>query len=151
LYDRVKKSGVGALFIPVNANWHAVLLYRLSHLLFKLRVPLIPHFIYWLNYLLFSVEIHYKAQIGKKFTIGHTVGVVIGNQVVIGDNCTIYSGAVLGARGGRNAMPMVGDNVLIGTGAKLLGCLTVGNNAKIGANSVVIKDVEAGAVIMVKQ
>lgn len=140
-----------AVVLPVNANWHAVSLYRLAHLLYRLKIPLMPHVLYWLNYVLFGVEIHYKAKIGRKLTLGHTSGIVIGKDVVIGDYCTIYSGAVLGARRHKSGMPKLGNHVLVGTGAKILGNIQIGDNVKIGAGTILMRNVPDRSTVYATQ
>ena len=90
-----------------------------------------------------GIEIHPAAKIGKNLFIDHGMGVVIGETAEIGDNCTIYQGATLGGTGKEHNKrhPTLGDNVVVGAGARVLGNITVGNNVKIGANSVVLKDI----------
>lgn len=94
-----------------------------------------------------GIEIHPQAKIGKNLFIDHGTGVVIGQTAIIGDNCTIYHGVTLGGKGdavhGEKRHPTIGNNVVIGSGAQVLGAITVGDNARIGANSVVTGDVEA--------
>ena len=93
--------------------------------------------------LMTGIEIHPAAKIGKNLFIDHGMGVVIGETAVVGDNCTIYQGVTLGGTGKEHNKrhPTLGDNVVVGAGAKVLGNITIGNNVKIGANSVVLKDV----------
>lgn len=148
--NRLKNSSFLNYLLPVNVNWHVLFIYRASNFLYRSKVPLIPHFLYWLNYVLFSCEIHYKSSIGKRFKISHSVGVVIGSKVKIGNDCNIYSGVVLGARGNSRKMPNIGDNVIIGTGAKVLGDINIGSFSRIGANVVVVKNLSPESIMVSK-
>lgn len=122
---------------------HAVLIYRLSHLLWqanwKLTARILSAFGRWLT----NVDIHPGARIGESFFIDHGAGVVIGETTEIGNNVTIYHGVTLGGTSWNREKrhPTLGDNVLVGAGAKVLGAITLGNNVRVGANSVVVKDV----------
>ncbi len=122
---------------------HALIGYRVSRFFYKLRLRFLARLI--MNWTRFrtGIEIHPAAQIGKNLFIDHGMGVVIGETSVIGNNCTIYQGATLGGTGKEHNKrhPTLGDNVVVGAGAKVLGNITIGNNVKIGANSVVLKDV----------
>ena len=97
-----------------------------------------------------GVEIHPAAQIGKHFFIDHAMGVVIGETTIIGDNCTLYQGVTLGGTGNETGKrhPTLGNNVVVGTGAKVLGNIRIGNNVKIGGNSVVVKDVPDNCTVV---
>ena len=126
---------------------HAVLFYRLSHWLYKKRrfliARLISQFARWIT----GIEIHPGAKIGAGLFIDHGMGVVIGETTEIGNNVTIYQGVTLGGTGKDKGKrhPTIGDDVIIGSGAKVLGPIIVENEAKIGANSVVLKDVPSKA------
>jgi len=126
---------------------HAVLAYRLTHFLYKHKLFFLARLISQLSRFFTGIEIHPGAKIGKGLFIDHGMGVVIGETAEVGDNVTIYHGVTLGGTGKHKGKrhPTIGDNVLIGTGAKILGPITVGNNAKIGANSVVLHNVQEGA------
>ena len=97
-----------------------------------------------------GVEIHPAAQIGKHFFIDHAMGVVIGETTIVGDNCTLYQGVTLGGTGNETGKrhPTLGNNVTVGTGAKVLGNITIGDNVKIGGNSVVVKDVPSDCTVV---
>jgi len=122
---------------------HAVVLYRLSHRWWqadwKLAARVLAAMARWLT----NVDIHPGAQIGRRFFIDHGAGVVIGEASEIGNDVTIYHGVTLGGTtwNKEKRHPTLGDNVLIGAGAKILGAITLGNNVRVGANSVVTKDV----------
>jgi serine O-acetyltransferase len=128
----------------------ALLAHRVSHALHEARVPLIPGLLANLMKTVTGVEIHPAARIGRGLFIDHGSGVVIGETAQVGDHVTMYQGVTLGgtgfARGKRH--PTVGDQVMIGSGAKLLGPVVVGARSKIGANSVVIHDVPADATVV---
>ncbi len=122
---------------------HALIGYRISHFFYKLKLKFLARFIMNCTRFRTGIEIHPAASIGKNLFIDHGMGVVIGETSVIGDNCTIYQGATLGGTGKEHSKrhPTLGDNVVVGAGAKVLGNIVIGNNVKIGANSVVLKDV----------
>lgn len=122
------------------AGFWAIMFHRLTHLLWKIKIPLFPRFISQLTRFFTGVEIHPGAKIGKGFFIDHGMGVVIGETTEIGQNCVIFHNVTLGGTGKhkKKRHPTVGDNVLIGTGATLLGPLHVGNNVCIGANTFII-------------
>ncbi len=136
--------GVGAFEILTGwAGVQAILAHRVAHALWDSQVPLFPRVIAYASRAVTGVEIHPAAKIGSDFFIDHGSGVVIGETTEIGDRVTLYQGVTLGgtgfARGKRH--PTLSDGVTVGSGAKLLGPVTVGANAKVGANTVVIEDV----------
>jgi serine O-acetyltransferase len=143
--------GVGSS--EILAIWpgvHAVLAHRVAHALFDAHVPLLPRLIAGVARLLTGIEIHPAARIGRGLFIDHGMGVVIGETAEIGDDVTLYQGVTLGGTGfacGKRH-PTVQDNVTIGSGAKLLGPITVGHGSKIGANSVVIHDVPPNSTVV---
>jgi serine O-acetyltransferase len=126
---------------------HAISLHRLSHRLWNAGFKWLARFCSHLGRWLTGIEIHPGAQIGRRFFIDHGMGVVIGETSEIGDDCTLYHGVTLGGttwnKGKRH--PTLGDGVVVGAGAKILGPLNVGANAKVGSNAVVVKDVPPGA------
>lgn len=129
---------------------HAVAYHRLAHRIWKWRLRwlarMVSQFARWVT----GIEIHPGARIGRRFFIDHGMGVVIGETAEIGDNCTLYHGVTLGGTSWRNEKrhPTLGNNVVVGAGAKLLGPIVVADNARIGSNSVVVKDVPAGATVV---
>jgi serine O-acetyltransferase len=136
--------GIGTLEILTGwAGVQALLAHRVAHALWEAEVPLVPRTIAYTSRSVTGVEIHPAASIGSDFFIDHGSGVVIGETTEIGDRVTLYQGVTLGgtgfARGKRH--PTLQDDVTVGSGAKLLGPVTVGRNAKVGANTVVIEDV----------
>jgi len=124
-------------------GFHAILFHRIAHALYKRKFVLLPRLISQFSRFLTGIEIHPGAKIGEGLFIDHGSGVVIGETAEIGNNVTIYQGVTLGGTGKEKGKrhPTIGDNVVIGAGAKILGSLKVGNNVKIGAGSVVVKPV----------
>jgi serine O-acetyltransferase len=136
--------GIGTLEILTGwAGVQALLAHRVAHALWDAEVPLVPRTIAYASRAITGVEIHPAARIGSDFFIDHGSGVVVGETAEIGDRVTLYQGVTLGgtgfARGKRH--PTLEDDVTVGSGAKLLGPVTVGQNAKVGANTVVIENV----------
>ncbi len=143
--------GVGSL--EILATWpgvHALLAHRVAHALYGVGVPLLPRMIALTARAVTGIEIHPAAEIGNGFFIDHGMGVVIGETAEIGDDVTLYQGVTLGGTGFATGKrhPTVQDNVTIGSGAKLLGPITVGHGSKIGANSVVIHDVPPNSTVV---
>ena len=126
---------------------HALIAYRISHFLYTKKLFFLARLISQIARFITGIEIHPGAKIGKGLVIDHGMGVVIGETAEIGDNVLLYHGVTLGGTGKDKGKrhPTVGDNVIIGSGAKVLGAIFIGSNAKIGANSVVLKDVPEGA------
>jgi serine O-acetyltransferase len=143
--------GVGSLEILINwGGVQAILAHRVAHALHEAGVPVAPMAVAYTSRAVTGVEIHPAARIGEDFFIDHGSGVVIGETAEIGDRVTLYQGVTLGgtgfARGKRH--PTVEDDVTIGSGAKLLGPITVGHRAKVGANTVVIEDVPVDSTVV---
>ena len=128
----------------------AILLYRVSHLFWVLKVPFIPRYLSDIGRQISQIEIHPGAKIGKEFFIDHGGSIVIGETSIIGNNVTIYQGVTLGGTSLKKVKrhPTIGNNVVIGAGAKILGPVIIGNNVKIGANSVVTIDVPDNSVVV---
>ena len=128
-------------------GFHALLFHRLAHWLWNFRLRWLGRFVSHLARWLTGIEIHPGAVIGRRFFIDHGMGVVIGETAEIGDDCTLYHGVTLGGtswnKGKRH--PTLGNGVVVGAGAKILGPIVVGDGAKIGSNAVVVKEVPAGA------
>ena len=129
---------------------HAALLHRIAHPLFKAGVPLIPRLISQTARWLTGIEIHPGATIGRRFFIDHGMGVVIGETAEIGDDVLIYQGVTLGGTGKESGKrhPTLGNNVVVGGGAKVLGNIKIGNYARIGAGSVVIHSVPDNSTVV---
>lgn len=122
---------------------HALLLHRLAHFLFRRRLVVLPRLISQFGRFMTGIEIHPGARIGKGLFIDHGMGVVIGETTEIGDNVTLYQGVTLGGRGMEKGKrhPTIGHNVLIGAGAKVLGPITIGEGARLGAGAVILRSV----------
>ncbi len=135
------------LFYP---GLHALRLHRTANFLWRYRLRFLARGLSFLNRFLTNIEIHPGATIGRRFFIDHGAGVVIGGTAEIGDDVLMYQGVVLGGttlkKGKRH--PTVGNNVVIGTGAVALGAITIGDGARIGSGSVVVKSVPAGATVV---
>ena len=129
---------------------HALWLHRLAHPLYAHGVPLVPRWISQASRFLTGIEIHPGAEVGESFFIDHGSGVVIGETTEVGDNVTLYQGVTLGGTGKETGKrhPTLGDNVVVGAGAKLLGSIKVGDNARIGAGSVVVHDVPRNSTVV---
>ena len=129
---------------------HAVLIHRVSHKLWRAGLKWAARFLAHIARFLTGIEIHPGATIGRRFFIDHGMGVVIGETAEIGDDCTLYHGVTLGGttweKGKRH--PTLENGVVIGAGAKVLGPLNVGANARIGSNAVVVRDVPANATVV---
>ncbi len=133
--------------IMFNSGLHAVLWYRVAHALHRMKVPIIPTALMTCVRLICDIEIHHAAKLGPGFFIDHGSGVVIGETSEAGADCLLYQGATLGGTGKEKGKrhPTLGDGVVVGAGAKILGAITIGDYAKIGANAVVLRDVPAHA------
>lgn len=122
---------------------HAVFWYRIAHFLYKIKFKLLAEIIMYIVRAVLNIEIHPAAKIGKRLFIDHGTGVVIGETSVIGDDVTIYHGVTLGGTGKHHGIrhPQIGNHVVIGAGAKILGPIKIGNHVSIGAGAVVVNDV----------
>lgn len=145
---------------PAARNWlevlfcypgfQALLMHRFSHWLHHLGLPFIPRLLSHIARFLTGIEIHPGATIGRSVFIDHGMGVVIGETAIIGDYALIYQGVTLGGTGKQSGKrhPTVGENVVVGTGAKVLGNIQIGNNVRIGAGSVVLRDVPSDCTVV---
>jgi serine O-acetyltransferase len=131
-------------------GFHAVVWYRVSHWLWKKKFRLVARFISQVSRFFNGVEIHPGATIGQRFFIDHGMGVVIGETATIGDYVTIYHGVTLGGTTSHDGIrhPQVGNGVIIGSGAQILGAIHIGDGARIGSNAVVLKDVPVNATMV---
>lgn len=129
---------------------HAIILHRLAHFLYNKGFVILARLISEFSRFITGIEIHPGAKIGKRLFIDHGMGVVIGETAEIGDNCTIYQGVTLGGTGKEKGKrhPTIGNNVVIGAGAKILGPFKVGDNSKIGAGAVVLKEVLPNSTVV---
>jgi serine O-acetyltransferase len=133
--------------VTTYPGFHAIVIHRLSHRLWGMGLKWLARFLSHITRWLTGIEIHPGATIGRRFFIDHGMGVVIGETAEIGDDCTLYHGVTLGGtswhKGKRH--PTLMSGVVVGAGAKILGPITIGREAKIGSNAVVVKDVPDGA------
>jgi len=150
VFDRDPAARSWLEIILAYPGLHAVWVHRLAHRLWTWRLKLLARVFSQLARWFTGIEIHPGAQIGRRFFIDHGMGVVIGETAEIGDDCTLYHGVTLGGttwlKGKRH--PTLGNNVVVGAGAKILGPITIGENARVGSNSVVVKDVPPGATVV---
>ncbi|MGC9505586.1 serine O-acetyltransferase [Baaleninema sp.] len=145
---------------PAARNWlevlfcypglQALMLHRVAHWLYHIGLPFLPRLISHLSRFITGIEIHPGATIGEGVFIDHGMGVVIGETAIIGDGCLIYQGVTLGGTGKESGKrhPTLGENVVVGAGAKVLGNLQIGNNVRIGAGSVVLRDVPSDCTVV---
>lgn len=129
---------------------HALVAYRFAHRLYKWNIPLVPRVISYLTRIITGIEIHPGAEIGRRFFIDHGEGVVIGETTIIGNDVLIYQQVTLGGTGKESGKrhPTLGNNVIVGAGAKVLGNITIGDNVRIGAGSVVVEDVPEHSTVV---
>ena len=147
-YDPAAKSFLEILLLYPGPR--AVFFHRVAHFCYNLKLFFLARLIADLSRTITGIEIHPGAVIGQRLVIDHGVGCVIGETAIIGNDCIIFHGVTLGGLkfDPVKRHPTIGDRVLIGTGAKVLGPITVGNDARIGANAVVMKDVPEGKIIV---
>lgn len=129
---------------------HAILLYRLSHWLWGAHCRFLARFVSQIARWLTGVEIHPAAQIGRRLVIDHGTGIVVGATTVIGDDCLLYQGVTLGGTGVMQGKrhPTLGSNVMVGSGAKVLGSIFIGDNSRVASNAVVLKDVPENSTVV---
>jgi len=146
--DPAAKSTLEVLFC--YPGLHALLAHRLAHFFFRRGLVLLPRMISNLSRFITGIEIHPGARIGESFFIDHGMGVVIGETTEIGSNVTLYQGVTLGGTGKETGKrhPTIGNNVVVGAGAKVLGPIEVGENSRIGAGSVVLQHAPANATVV---
>ena len=148
-----KKDPASGSFLEVLLCYpglHAIIFHKFAHLLYRIKIPLLPRFISHIARWLTGVEIHPGARFGKRVFIDHGKGVVIGETAEVGDNVVIYQGVTLGGTSTKKVKrhPTLGNNIVVGCGAKILGNIKIGDNCQIGANSVVLKDVPLNSTVV---
>lgn len=150
VFDRDPAATSFVEVLLTYSGLHALIFYRITHILWKNRIPLLPRWISQFGKFITGIEIHPGAEIGKELFIDHGMGVVIGETTIIGDGVTLYQGVTLGGTGKEKGKrhPTIGNNVVVGTGAKVLGNITIGDNSYVGANAVVIKDVPPNSTVV---
>jgi serine O-acetyltransferase len=146
--DPAAKDAIEVLLL--YQGLHALVVYRVAHFLYRHGMFFLARYLSQVGRFFTGIEIHPGAQIGKNLFIDHGMGVVIGETAVIGDNVTIYQGVTLGGTGKEKGKrhPTVGNSVVVGTGAQVLGNITIGDNSYIGANAVVVKDVPPNSTVV---
>jgi serine O-acetyltransferase len=147
-HDPAVKNVIEILF--AYPGFHARQFHRVAHTLLKWHIPFIPRWISHISRFLTGIEIHPGALIGKRFFIDHGMGVVIGETTEIGDNVLLYQGVTLGGTSlqKKKRHPTLGNNVVVGAGAKIIGAITIGDNVKVGSGSVVITSAPPNATVV---
>lgn len=150
IYEKDPAANNVAEVIFCYPGFQALLSHRIAHKLAYWKIPFIPRYISYLTRIITGIEIHPKAQIGERFFIDHGEGVVIGETAIIGNDVLIYQQVTLGGTGSEHGKrhPTIGNNVIIGAGAKVLGNITIGDNVRIGAGSVVIDNVPDNCTVV---
>lgn len=146
--DPAARNLIEVLF--TYSGLHAIIFYRIARVLHQAHLPLVPRYLMMLARWFTGIEIHPGAVIGRGLFIDHGMGVVIGETAVIGDNVTIFQGVTLGGTGKERGKrhPTIGNRVVIGAGAKILGNITIGDDSMIGANAVVIREVPQHSTVV---
>ena len=136
--------------ILLYQGFHVLIFHKIAHFLYEYKLYFLARLVSQFGRFITGIEIHPGAKIGKRLFIDHGMGIVIGETATIGNDCTIYHGVTLGGTGKekKKRHPDIGDNVMIGCGAKVLGPIKIGANVKIGANAVVLKDVEKNTTVV---
>ena len=136
--------------ILLYQGFHVLIFHKIAHFLYEYKLYFLARFVSQFARFITGIEIHPGAKIGKRLFIDHGMGIVIGETATIGNDCTIYHGVTLGGTGKekKKRHPDIGNNVMIGCGAKVLGPIKIGDNVKIGANAVVLKDVEKNTTVV---
>ena len=136
--------------ILLYPGFHAILFHRIAHFIYSKNLFFLARLISQISRHITGIEIHPGAEIGKRLFIDHGMGIVIGETTTIGNDCTIFHNVTLGGTGKdkNKRHPDLGNDVIVGTGAKILGPIKIGNNVKIGANSVVLKDVPDNVTVV---
>ena len=134
----------------VYPGFHILIFHRFAHFLYTYKLFFLARFVSQLGKFFTGIEIHPGAKIGNNLFIDHGTGIVIGETATIGDNCTIYHDVTLGGTGKDKYKrhPDIGNNVMIGTGTKILGPIKIGDNVKVGANSTILKDVPSNVTVV---
>lgn len=150
VFDRDPAARNSFEVLTTYPGLHALLFHRFAHSLWNMRLRWIARMISALSRWLTGIEIHPGAVIGRRFFIDHGMGVVIGETAEIGDDCTLYHGVTLGGTSWKKGKrhPTLGNNVVVGAGAKVLGPIKLGDGTRVGSNAVVVKDIPAGATVV---
>ena len=148
VFERDPAARNGLEVLLAYPGFHAIFIHRINHALWNWHIPVFPRLVSHLGRFFTGIEIHPAAKIGAGFFIDHGMGVVIGETAEVGENCLLYQGVTLGGTGKEKGKrhPTLGNNVVVGAGAKVLGAIAIGNNVIIGANSVILKPVPDNAI-----
>lgn len=146
-YDPAAKSSAEVFLLYPGVK--AIFFHRIAHDLYSAKLYFLARLISEISRLLTGIEIHPGAKIGKRLVIDHGMGIVIGETSIVGDDCLIFHGVTLGGKSfeDKKRHPTIGNKVILGAGAKILGNITIGDNSVVGANSVVTHDVPSGVVV----
>ncbi len=150
IYEKDPAANNLAEIIFCYPGFQALLMHRIAHKLAYWKIPFLPRYISYWTRIFTGIEIHPRASIGNRFFIDHGEGVVIGETAIIGDDVLVYQQVTLGGTGSEHGKrhPTLGNNVIVGAGAKVLGNITIGDNVRIGAGSVVIEDVPSNSTVV---
>jgi serine O-acetyltransferase len=150
IFDRDPAARSFPEVLLTYSGLHALIFHRIAHVALKAHLPFFPRWLSQTGKFFTGIEIHPGAHIGKGLFIDHGMGVVIGETAMIGDNVTLYQGVTLGGTGKEKGKrhPTLGDNIVVGAGAKVLGNIAIGDNSYIGANAVVINDVPPNSTVV---
>ncbi|MEW6528966.1 MAG: serine O-acetyltransferase EpsC [Candidatus Micrarchaeota archaeon] len=152
--DPALKFGINAVEVLLYPGIHAIYAYRIANFLYKLKVPFVPRLISQIAKFFTGIEIHPGATIGRRFFIDHGSSIVIGETSEIGDDVMMYHEVTLGGHGwwidekGQKRHPTIGNNVILGVGCKILGPIKIGDNSKIGACALVLRDVPPNSIVV---
>jgi len=148
VFDRDPAARSGIEVIIAYSGFHAIVFHRINHLLWNAGIPVLPRFFSNIVRFLTGIEIHPAAKIAPGLVIDHGTGVVIGETAEVGEDCLLYQGVTLGGTGKEKGKrhPTLKKNIVVGTGAKILGNITIGNNVVIGANSVILRSVPDNSI-----
>ena len=150
IFERDPAAGGFLEVLLTYSGIHVLAFHKAAHVLYRMRIPFLPRWIAQVGRFFTGIEIHPGATIGNGLFIDHGMGVVIGETAIIGDNVTLYQGVTLGGTGKEKGKrhPTIGNNVVIGAGAKVLGNIKIGDNSYVGSNAVVIKDVPDNSTVV---
>ncbi|ACH64871.1 serine acetyltransferase [Aliivibrio fischeri MJ11] len=149
LNSKKRKLNINTVILMlITPEFRLILSYRINNCLYNLGWRRLAYVLYLFSKVKYSSDIHPKANIGVPFKVGHHMGIVIGPEVIIGRSCYIMNNVTIGNKylGGKDSMPTLNDNIIVGVGSRILGGINIGSNATIGANSVVIDNVASNEV-----
>ncbi|WP_353572578.1 serine O-acetyltransferase [Candidatus Albibeggiatoa sp. nov. BB20] len=150
VFDRDPAARNSIEVLTTYPGVHAILIHRISHRLWLAKWHYVARLLAFFSRMFTNIDIHPGATIGRRFFIDHGIGVVIGETAVVGNDCTLYHGVTLGGTSWNKGIrhPTLGNGVLVGAGAKILGAITLGNDVRVGSNSVVVKDAPANSTVI---